>query len=258
MNLNLKKYIVKSLMAALTVSVLSVPSFAVVAAAEEAQPAATAEAAATTEAPAGQTPIVFTYKHTSARYGYSILCPTQPKVLPASMYNDNDKGDVLIFEGSYDNLKKAWIVCVNGYNETEIPANLGIMTEEEAKKFLPEFAAKYGLQYAQIVEIANRNEDGTPAEGSHYGICGPTATAVEVDSDGDGVMDSVAVAENQMMKLFVPGQYGGHFVLGLVQEKELKQHDVTEFLNAGIFTLQQWPTSGYDKAKDEAKNNPKK
>ena len=132
------------------------------------------------------------------------------------------------------------------------------MQENEAKAFLKDFAANYGLEYAQIVEIANRNDDGSQAEGYRYGIAGPTAKEVEVDSDGDGVMDSVAVAENQMMKLFIPGQYGGHFMLGLIQAGGLQKRDVEEFMNAGIYTLQQWPTSGYTKAKAEADNGDKK
>ena len=71
-------------------------------------------------------------------------------------------------------------------------------------------------------------------------------------------MDSVAVAENQMMKLFIPGQYGGHSLLGLIQAGGLQKRDVEEFMNAGIYTLQQWPTSGYSKAKSEAENSDKK
>ncbi|MDD3114972.1 MAG: hypothetical protein PHQ44_04485 [Anaerovibrio sp.] len=244
----LKKFISKALAAVFAVSVLAVPGFAAAA-----EPAADTAVQGENEAP-----IVFSYKHTSSRYGYSIFCPTQPKVVPASLYNEHDKGEVLIFEGSYNDIKKGWIVCINGYDNTEIPDNLGTMKDEEAKKFLKDFAATYGMEYAQVVEIANHNEDGTLAEGFRYGICGPTASQVEVDTNGDGVMDSVAVADNQMMKLFVPGQYGGRFVLGLIEEKNLKQRDVTEFLNAGIYTLQQWPTSAYDKAKDEAKKNPKK
>ena len=159
---------------------------------------------------------------------------------------------------TYDNIKKGWIICINGYDDKVIPENIGTMPEEEAKPFLQNFAATYGLAYAQIVEIPNRNDDGSEAEGCRYGICGPTATEVEVDSDGDGVMDSVAVAENQMMKLFVPGQYGGHFVLGLIEEKGLTKKNVEEFMNAGLYTLQQWPTSGYDKAKADAGKKDKK
>lgn len=251
--MKLKKIIAKALTLAVTISALVLPV------------GAFAE-----EVPAEQTPSVasqkdmieFTYKHTSKRYGYSIWCPVQPKVLPASAYNEHDKGDVLLYSGTYDNIKKAWVVCINGYDEKEIPNNLGSMQEDEVKTFLKNFAATYGLEYAQIVEVANRNDDGSQAEGYRYGIAGPTAKEVEVDTDGDGVMDSIAVAENQMMKLFVPGQYGGHFVLGLIQAGGLQKRDVEEFMNAGIYTLQQWPTSGYTKAKAEAgdkdKNSKKK
>lgn len=247
--MKLNKLIAKVFTLAVTISVLVLPV------------AAFAEEAAGEQPPSASSQkdqIVFHHKHTSQRYGYSIFCPVQPKVIPASAYNEHDKGDVLLYSGSYDNIKKAWVICVNGYDDKVIPENLGTMQENEAKAFLKDFAANYGLEYAQIVEIANRNEDGSQAEGYRYGIAGPTAKEVEVDSDGDGVMDSVAVAENQMMKLFIPGQYGGHFMLGLIQAGGLQKRDVEEFMNAGIYTLQQWPTSGYTKAKSEADNSDKK
>lgn len=219
-------------------------------------PALAAESA--TEATQQASGPVFTYKHTSARYGYSIFCPMQPSVVPASAYNDVDKGDVLIFSGTYDNIKKGWVICRNAYDSSIIPDNLGEMSEEEARNFLAEFSAKYGLAYAQIVEIDTPTEsDGTAGQQARYGIVGPTSMQVEIDTDGDGVMDDVATADNQMMKIFVRGQYGGHFVLGLIESEGLKDADVTEFLNAGIYTFQEWPTATIDKAKTEAKNKKK-
>ena len=247
--MRLHKFLAKALTLAVAISALVLPAAAFAEEASADQPPSAASQ---------QDQIEFTYKHTSQRYGYSIWCPVKPKVIPASAYNEQDKGDVLLYSGTYDNMKKAWIVCINGYDEKEIPENLGTMQEDEAKAFLKDFAANYGLEYAQIIEIANRNDDGTQAEGYRYGIAGPTAKEVEVDTDGDGVMDSVAVADNQMMKLFVPGQYGGHFVLGLVQAGGLQKHDVAEFMNAGIYTLQQWPTSAYAQAKADAAKNEKK
>ena len=247
--MKLNKLIAKVLTLAVTISALVLPVGAL---AEEAPAEQIPSAASQRDV------IEFSYKHTSQRYGYSILCPVKPKVMPASAYNEQDKGDVLLYSGSYDNIKKAWVICINGYDNKVVPENLGTMQENEAQALLKDFAANYGLEYAQIVEIANRNEDGSQAEGYRYGIAGPTAKEVEVDSDGDGVMDSVAVAENQMMKLFIPGQYGGHFMLGLIQAGGLQKRDVEEFMNAGIYTLQQWPTSGYAKAKSESGEKDKK
>ena len=251
--MTIKKYLARMLAVAMMAGALAMPGVAM---AEEAAADATAESSV--QPPAQQEPVSFSYKHTSQRYGYSIFCPTKPKVVPASAYYETDKGDVLIYSGSYDNVKKGWIICINGYDEKEIPNNLGTMDEATAKEFLKNFAQTYGLQYAQIVEIPNKNDDGTDAEGCRYAVAGPTADAVEVDSDGDGVMDSYAVAETKMMKVFVPGQYGGHFVLGLLENGELNQKDVQEFMTAAVYTLQQWPTSAYGNAKSEAEKNPKK
>lgn len=255
--MNIKKYLARVLAVAVMAAALGLPGVAM---AEEASSdtAAEAQTDGSVQPPVKQEPVTFTYKHTSQRYGYSIFCPTKPKVVPASAYNESDKGDVLIYSGSYDNIQKGWIVCINGYQAKEIPDNIGSMDEAAAKEFLKNFAQTYGLQYAQIVEIPNKNDDGTNAEGCRYAVAGPTADAVEVDSDGDGVMDSYAVAETKMMKVFLPGQYGGHFVLGLLENGELDSRDVQEFMTAAVYTLQQWPTSAYDAAKSEAEKNPKK
>ena len=47
-------------------------------------------------------------------------------------------------------------------------------------------------------------------------------------------------------------------MLGLIEEKGLTKKNVEEFMNAGLYTLQQWPTSGYDKAKADAGKKDKK
>ena len=41
------------------------------------------------------------YKYTSQRYGYTIVCPKKPSVVPASMlFDEKEKGDVLIFKST--------------------------------------------------------------------------------------------------------------------------------------------------------------
>lgn len=239
--MNLKKYITKGIVAACLATALVVPGYANVAAAEEASMAQTLTEAA-------ETPVL-TYLYTSARYGYSIGCPYKPLgVLPVSMFNPGDKGDVLIFEGTVENMKKAWVICINGYDDKVIPPDIGTYSDAKAKEFTGEFAQNYGMSYAQIVNIPT--EDG----GHKYGVYGATAKNVEIDTDGDGVMDAVAEADTQMMKMFMPGQYGGHFVLGLMQKPGFTTAGKNEF-EAAITTFQQWPTSGYEKAKAEAAAN---
>lgn len=233
-----RKYITKGILAACLATALVAPGFAN--AQEAAQPSMAETLTQATENPA------LTYLYTSARYGYSIGCPYKPLgVLPASMFNPGDKGDVLIFEGTVQNMKKAWIVCLNGYDDKVIPPDIGTYDAAKAKAFTKDFAENYGMAYAQIVEMPDGNG------GNKYGVYGATATEVEIDTDGDGVMDSVAKADTQMMKMFMPGQYGGRFVLGMLQKPGLTAAGKNEF-EAAVTTFQQWPTSGYERAKAEA------
>ena len=88
--MKLNKFIAKVLTLAVTISALVLP---VGAFAEEAPAEQIPSAASQKDV------IEFSYKHTSQRYGYSILCPVKPKVIPASAYNEQDKGDVLLYSG---------------------------------------------------------------------------------------------------------------------------------------------------------------
>ena len=247
--MNMKKYIMQGFMAMVLGSTLLASNVAM--AAEDVS-APTNQTVATTEQNGEGVPVKMTYKYTSPRYGYSILCPTKPTgIIPASMLNDGDKGDVLIFDSEGMDIKKGWIICINAYDDTVVPTNLGEMNDQETEEFTKSFADKYAFDFVRVITV--KNEDGT----TKYGVYAVTAKAIQVDSDGDGELDSVAEADNQMVKIFMPGEYGGHFVLGLMDNPQLSQQGMAEF-NAAATTLQEWPTSAYNKAKEEAAKNPKK
>ena len=93
----LNKLIAKVLTLAVTISVLVLP---VAAFAEEAPAEQIPSAASQKDV------IEFSYKHTSQRYGYSILCPVKPKVIPASAYNEQDKGMYCSIAAAMTILKK--------------------------------------------------------------------------------------------------------------------------------------------------------
>ncbi|ORU01340.1 hypothetical protein D081_0159 [Anaerovibrio sp. JC8] len=211
---------------------LMVPAMSSVSAEEAAAPAA---ATANADANGDVTiDVSLPYKYTSTRYGYSIMCPTQPNVVPASLFDETAKGDILIFEGNVDDVKKAWIVLINAYDEGEIPANAGSVSDDERKTILDNFANKHVLTNTRVVEVAE----------NVYGIYGVTPKELQVDTNGDGTFDDTITAESQMVQTYLPGEFGGHFMISLIDSPEISVPGVATY-NAGLTTFKQWPTSEY-------------
>ncbi|MBQ1914434.1 MAG: hypothetical protein II178_04350, partial [Selenomonadaceae bacterium] len=74
------------------------------------------------------------YSHVSREYGYGILCPKKPNVVvPASEFygDENKKGEVLIFDNDGYNVKHAWVVLVDAFDDKGVP-DLNKLSEEEA------------------------------------------------------------------------------------------------------------------------------
>ena len=230
--MKIKNVLIKGFMAAVMGAFLMVPAMSSVSAEEAAQPA---DKAVTTEANGDNVVQVnLPYKYTSTRYGYSIMCPTQPNVVPASFFDETDKGDVLIFEGDINNIKKAWLVLINAYDDADIPANAGTVSDAERKTLLENFSNKYMIVNSRVVEVAENT----------YGIYGYTPKEVKVDTNGDGVFDDTATAENQMIMTYMPGEFGGHFMISLIDNPELSMVGAATY-NAALTTFKQWPTSEY-------------
>ena len=263
--MTLKRYIKNALAAALTVTALAMPVYGC---AEEAPAAAPAAATETAAQPAGENTQkveieeasgkvievnrvpeadkILPEKYTSVRYGFTINCPKKPDVIPVSMMSEGDKGDVLIFNSKGLDIQAGWMVCINGFEDNIIPDNLLEMNDQERDNFAKKFAKDFVMDVVRIMKF-----NGKPA------VLGITAKNIEVDTDGDGKLDTVAEAENQMVKVFMRGEYGGNFVIGLIDNPTLSQEGINIF-NLALTTFQQWPTSAYQKAKDEAAKNPKK
>lgn len=254
--MNIKHIISRGLMAIALGAALMVPAIPSVSA-EEATPAVQTAGAPTQPAPATQPAdaqqapatqpnnaggvnedteftVVLTYKYTSERYGYSIMCPKKPEVIPASFFDESAKGDVLVFGGKDLDIEKAWIVLINAYDEADVPDNLGTLPEAEKAEAVAKFRDKFSFADASVVDLGNNK----------YGMYAITAKEYDVDTNGDGQFDDVAVASNQMIKTFLKGEYGGRFEITLMDNPALSQEGIA-YYNAGLATFQQWPTSKY-------------
>ncbi|MCR5175411.1 MAG: hypothetical protein K6C05_01020 [Anaerovibrio sp.] len=263
------KNVMSKLFAVMLMSAVAViPGMAVAATGDTAQtaaaPAAAPAAAQTAEqAPAdaaapkeGEAPkidenttvqVQLPYKYTSERYGYTIMCPGKPEVVPASFFDDTAKGDVLIFHGTATDINKAWIILINAYDEADVPDNLGTLPEEEKRATIEKFCKKFNYADASVVDLGD----------NRYGMYAITAKELDVDTNGDGKFDDVVVASNQMIKTYLKGAFGGHFEITLLDNPTLSPMGIA-FYNAGLATFQQWPTSRYQEFLDSAKLPKKK
>ncbi|WP_027396297.1 hypothetical protein [Anaerovibrio lipolyticus] len=230
--MKIKNVLIKGFMAAVMGAFLMVPAMSSVYAEEAAQPA---DKAVTTEANGDNVVQVnLPYKYTSTRFGYTIMCPTQPNVVPASLFDETSKGDILIFEGNVDDVKKAWIVLINAYDDGDIPANAGSVSDAERKTILDNFSNKYVLTNTRVVEVAE----------NVFGIYGITPKELQVDTNGDGQLDETVTAENQMVQTYLPGEFGGRFMISLIDSPEISMAGLATY-NAALTTFKQWPTSEY-------------
>ena len=230
--MKINKVLIKGIMAAMMGAFLMVPFMSSVSA-EQGSAAPATGAVAADENGAAIVEVSLPIKYTSQRYGYTIMCPSTPNVVPASFFDEEAKGDVLIFEGDIDNIKKGWVILINAYEDGDIPANAGTATDEERKAILDKFADKYILVNTRVVEVAENT----------FGIYGYTPKELKVDTTGTGTMETVTT-ESQMIKTYMPGEFGGHFMISLVDNPDLSLAGIATY-NAALTTFKQWPTSEY-------------
>lgn len=185
------------------------------------------------------------FKYTSQRYGYSIVCPKKPNVIPASILVEGARGDVLIFQNEEYDIKNAWVILVEAFEDKELPADIGNQSEAEQQAYIDRLMNTAGYEFVRLTQVA----DST-------GVYAVTAREIDVDTNGDGKPDEMMVADNQSVKTFFRGQYGGHFSVQLLDNPELSPAGVS-FYQLGLLTFQEWPTAVQD-GKNVAKENDKK
>ena len=178
------------------------------------QPAA--EAAA--QAAADQTQPEAGYTYTSKVYGYTIQCPKKPNVIPASMLYEGKKGEVLIFDNDGYNIRNAWVILTNAFDDKKIP-NLNKLKEDDAKKYLSELMSRNGYEGVMLINLSASNK-------AIYAI---TAKTVDIDTDGDGKVDATATANSQMAVTFFRGNKNGRYSVQLIDNPVLRDSALKDF-----------------------------
>lgn len=171
-------------------------------------PAEAAETAAAQPAAENAEKKAAVYPYVSQEYGFSILCPKRPNVIPASALYDGAKGEVLIFENEEYNIKLAWVVLVDAFKDKDVP-DFNKLSEKEINAYLEKMRKNYAD--VDIVDIGEKNK-------AFFGV---TAKEIEVDTTGDGKPDTVMTADNQEMKAFFRTPKGGCYSVVLIDNPVL-------------------------------------
>ena len=138
------------------------------------------------------------YEYVSPQYNYSIVCPKQPHVVPVNVLfpEDNRKGEVLIFESEGYFIKSGWVIVFDAFDPTLIPN-----FNKDSKKLIEQYIEakkKDAYDSLELVEITKTNK----------GVLGITAKEIEIDEDGDGKTDGVAIADRQEAVMFFRSELG--------------------------------------------------
>ena len=174
--------------------------------------------AADASTPAAQTQPAAGYIYTSKAYGYTIQCPQKPNVIPASMLYEGKKGEVLIFDNDGYNIKNAWVILTDAFDDKKMP-NLNKLKEADARKYLSELMGSNGYEGVMLINLSATNK----------AIYAVTAKTVDIDTDGDGKVDATATADTQMAVTFFRGNKKGCYSIQLIDNPVLREHALKEF-----------------------------
>ena len=161
------------------------------------------------------------FAHINRGLGYMILCPKEPVyVLTAAEFYDDPmiKGDVIIFENQEYTVNKAWVIIKNGTEGKDLP-DFNTLTPEDAEKLITNMKNSAGYEGIAMVNVKGQNK----------GVFAITAKEVEIDTTGDGVPDTIAKADNQVVKVFFRGNNGDRFLAELIDNPTPSQESVSEF-----------------------------
>ena len=167
---------------------------------------------------AAQTQPAVGYTYTSKVYGYTIQCPKKPNVIPASMLYEGKKGEVLIFDNDGYNIRNAWVVLTNAFDEKKMP-DLNKLKEADARKYLSDLMGNNGYEGVMLINLSAKNK----------AIYAVTAKTVDIDTDGDGKVDATATANTQMAVTFFRGNKNGRYSVQLIDNPVLRESALRDF-----------------------------
>jgi hypothetical protein len=163
------------------------------------------------------------YLYSSKDYGYRIVCPKKPHVIPVNLLMEGKKGEALIFDNDGYHIQNAWLVLTDAFDKKKTP-DFNKMNGAEAKKYLEDIMQSNPYEGVMVVNLNQNNK----------AIYALTAKEVELDTDGDGKPDVTAKADTQMAVLFFRGNKGGCYSLQLIDNPELRESEIVKFQNGAM------------------------
>ncbi len=159
------------------------------------------------------------YYYNSTTYGYAMLCPDRPiGIVPASMMYEGQKGDIIVFENEEYNIRHAWVVLIDAFDDKAVP-DLNKISDGDAKEYLTKLMKSSAYEGISLVNISKDNK----------GIFGISAKEVEVDTDGDGQFDTTATADTQEAVTFFRSESGRCIAVHLIDNPVLRQESITSY-----------------------------
>ncbi|MBR1419605.1 MAG: hypothetical protein IJ575_00890 [Selenomonadaceae bacterium] len=165
----------------------------------------------------------------SQRYGYRMICPKQPSIVPASFMYEDRKGDLLIFD--YDNdditqIKYAWLVTVDAFDTKKV-IDFNKANDKKFNEYLEQLKNSNGFETAVQLQLPNNNK----------GVFAVTAKEVEIDEDGDGIIDDTATADHQEIVVFFRSDKNRAFSIQLIQLPEIDEN-AFQYFKLGVSTFE--------------------
>ena len=162
------------------------------------------------------------FNYASQQFNYGIICPKRPNVVPANIFYDDEtkKGEVLIFENEGYNVIRGWVVIVDAFNTNAIP-DFNRAPKNILEQYITELK-KQGYDEMNLINITKDNK----------GIFAISAKEIEIDEDGDGKPDGVAISDHQEAITFFRTVDGRCFSIRLIGSAGLNDESVEEFKQA--------------------------
>ena len=189
------------------------------------------------------------YLYTSPTFNYSIKCPIKPLAVVVNPFPESDKrGELLVFEpGEGINVRHGYIIELDSFNPNAVPD-----FNKDSQKIVDAYieGKKNSNEYA-VVDLVNITKQ-------NKGALMITAKEIQVDEDGDGNFDGLAVAENQIAITYFRTPISGRCVsIELVADEitedwlKVYQASVASFRDAT--EMKENPSSGDKKNKKDKK-----
>ncbi len=122
-------------------------------------------------------------EYKSPRYNFSMNCPKEFRVVQNPSFDTSQFGEMLVFENEGFHVKYGYIITVDAFNDNAVP-NFNKDNKKVIEAYINQKKNSGAYDLVEVVELTKDNK----------GVFARAAKEIEVDENGDGKVDGVAVA----------------------------------------------------------------